>query len=87
MKHLTTFFLIAILIIPSLDISKLSSKNYAEVKTTLKTAVFSMLTYNTKLTWVQRDKWIDVVKIELKKGCKLKDVTNKNLILILNNCL
>ena len=84
MKYLTTI-LFAILITNSLDISTLSLKNYTEVKATLKSTIANRTI--KKPTYVEVGKWVEVVNLELRKGCKLNNVTGKNIIEKLNSCL
>jgi len=84
MKYLTTI-IFAILITSNLNIATLSLKDYTEVKAILKSKVANMAT--VKLTNVDVSKWIEVVLKEIRGGCKLKNVTGKNIITILNNCL
>jgi len=83
-KYLTTI-LFAILITNSLDISTLSLKNYTEVKATLKSTIANRTI--KKPTYVEVQKWIEIINLELRRGCKLNNVTGKNIINILNSCL
>ena len=83
-KYLTTI-LFAILITNSLDISTLSLKNYTEVKATLKSTIANRAI--KKPTYVEVQKWVEIINLELRRGCKLNNVTGKNIINILNSCL
>jgi len=83
MKYLTTLFLAIILITPSLDISKLSTKDYSEVKSTLKSTIANRAI--RKPTYVEVQKWINVLNKELR-SCKITNVKG-NLIDLLNSCL
>ena len=85
MKYLTTLFLAIILITPSLDISKLSTKDYLSVKSTLKSTIANRTI--KKPTYVEVQKWVEIINLELRRGCKLNNVTGKNIINILNSCL
>jgi len=84
MKYLTTI-LFAILITNSLDISTLSLKNYTEVKATLKSTIANRTI--KKPTYVEVQKWIEIVLKEFQNGCKMYNVTGKNIIEKLNSCL
>jgi len=85
MKYLTTLFLAIILITPSLDISKLSTKDYLSVKSILKSTIANRTI--KKPTYVEVQKWIEIVLKEFQNGCKMYNVTGKNIINILNSCL